>query len=275
MSNPEEAKIMAQIEADKAAGRDPFGDDDVAVADEPVTDTLIEPVKEDESPVEVVDAAPEIQLESLQKPTNFKTEAPTEYKTQRTELVKEKSALMKKLMDGELDADEFATQESAISDKLEDLTAQRIRSETLQEANVQSAAQYQQREIQRLIALSKSDIDYTTDIKAQKQFDAVLSAIDQDPDNAGRDYSDILSDAHKVVLALRGIMTKGDKVDEAVKSRIPEAKPPVTLRNIPSASTPNANGDMLDQLGRLTGQAYQDAFAKLTQAQRRTLLDEE
>lgn len=275
MSNPEEAKIMAQIEADKAAGRDPFGDDDVAVADEPVTDTLIEPVKEDESPVEVVDAAPEIQLESLQKPTNFKTEAPTEYKTQRTELVKEKSALMKKLMDGELDADEFATQESAISDKLEDLTAQRIRSETLQEANVQSAAQYQQREIQRLIALSKSDIDYTTDIKAQKQFDAVLSAIGQDPDNAGRDYSDILSDAHKVVLALRGIMTKGDKVDEAVKSRIPEAKPPVTLRNIPSASTPNANGDMLDQLGRLTGQAYQDAFAKLTQAQRRTLLDEE
>jgi len=46
------------------------------------------------------------------------------------------------------------------------------------------------------------------------------------------------------------------------------------LRNIPAASTPNANGNLLDEIGRLSGQAYQDAFAKLSPNQRKALLDE-
>lgn len=181
--------------------------------------------------------------------------------------------LMKKLMDGEMDADEFAAEESRISDALEDLTAQRIRAETLQEANVQTQAVYQQREIQKLITKAKADVDYTTDTKAAKQFDMALNAISQDEDNAGRDYSELLTEAHKVVLALRGVVSKGTQVEDAIKSRIPEGKPPVTLRNLPAASTPNANGNMLDQIGRLKGQDYQDAYAKLTPAQKRTLLD--
>jgi hypothetical protein len=199
---------------------------------------------------------------------------PSDYKVKRAELVKEKAGLMKRLMDGEMDADEFAENEARISDALEDMTAQRIRAETLQEANVQSQATYQQREIQRLIAKTKAEVDYATDAKAQKQFDMALGAVLGDTDNAGKDYADMLSEAHKVVLALRGITTKGQVVEQAVKSRIPEGKPPITLRNMPTASTPNANGNMLDQIGRLSGQAYQDAFAKLSPNQRKALLDE-
>lgn len=280
MKTPEETRVLAEIEAAKSRGEDPFGDNDpiepeVAEVIEPesiadpdqVLDANDEPAADEVADVAIDDAP-------LAQPTAYKAEVPTDYKLQRTELVKEKAGLMKKLMDGEIDADQFAVEESRISDSLEDLTAQRIRAETLQEANVQSQAAFQNKEIQRLIAKSKAEVDYTTDTKAQKQFDMALSAITSDADNAGRDYADIIGDAHKVVLALRGIVSKGQVVEQAIKSRIPEGKPPVTLRNIPTAATANANGNMLDQIGRLSGQAYQDAFAKLSVNQRKALLDE-
>lgn len=274
MKTQEESKVLADIEAAKARGEDPFGDDD---ADE-VMDDAAEVAETDEvaptegaEPVAAEEVAEDVPA-SVQPPA-FKTEMPADYKEQRNSLVKEKAVLMKKLMDGEMDADEFATEESRISDALEDLTATRIRAETLQEANVQTQATYQQREIQKLIRTTKAEVDYTTDVKAQRQFDMALNAVGQDPDNAGKDYADLIVEAHKVVLALRGVTSKGALVEQAIKSRIPEGKPPVTLRNLPSASTPNANGDMLDQLGRLKGAAYEEAYAKLSPSQKRTLLD--
>ena len=272
----EETQVLADIEATKARGEDPFGDDDQDESEDtsgniatPTDEVVIDKTAETdpETPDDVTDEP------ASDLPTAYKTEMPADYKDQRTGLVKEKAVLMKKLMDGEMDADEFAAEESRISDALEDLTAQRIRAETLQEANVQTHAAYQQREIQKLIRTSKAEVDYATDAKAQRQFDTALNLVGQDPDNAGKDYADLIGEAHKVVMALRGVTSKGAQVEQAIKSRIPEGKPPVTLRNLPSASTPNANGDMLDQLGRLKGAAYEDAYARLSPSQKRSLLD--
>jgi len=276
----EETQVLADIEATKARGEDPFGDDDQDETED-ASGNITTPTDEvviDEADETATDSAPETPDEVTDEPvsdqpTAYKTEMPADYKEQRTELVKEKAVLMKKLMDGEMDADEFAAEESRISDALEDLTAQRIRAETLQEANVQTQAVYQQREIQKLIRTSKAEVDYATDAKAQRQFDTALNLVGQDPDNAGKDYADLIGEAHKVVMALRGVTSKGAQVEQAIKSRIPEGKPPVTLRNLPSAATPNANGDMLDQLGRLKGAAYEDAYARLSPSQKRTLLD--
>jgi hypothetical protein len=285
MKTPEETRVLAEIAAAKERGEDPFGDNDVneVVEQVPVTESIPDPdqvvekpeTKTEEATIEVAQVPVEdaVQVEQV-PPTVYQAVVPADYKAQRTELLKEKAGLMKKLMDGEIDPEEFATNEARISDSLDDLTAQRIRAETLQEANVQSQAQYQRKEIQKLIVKSKAEVDYATDAKAQKQFDMALQAVASDADNASLDYSEILAQAHKVVLALRGIATKGQVVEEAIKSRIPDVKVPVTLRSIPTAATPNANGNMLDQIGRLTGQAYQDAFAKLSPMQRRALLDE-
>jgi hypothetical protein len=62
---------------------------------------------------------------------------------------------------------------------------------------------------------------------------------------------------------------------EKVPDRQPAEKAPVTLRGLPVASTPNSNGDVIEQMSWLSGQAYQDAFAKLSPQQRRSLVDEE
>ena len=257
---------------------------------------------------ETVKETPEPQI-----PT-YQTELPADYQAQRSVLLKEKSLAMKKLIDGELDLDAFSVIESRVSNALEDLTAQRIRSETLSEANVQNQQAMQQSEIRRLIARAKADVDYSKDTKAQKSFDVALRTLQADPDNAALEFGDLVDEAHRVVLALRGGVGKVDATvpavaaavvapaatapvvaasvvkdakvvkaaspvvpvaTEKVPDRQPAEKAPVTLRGLPVASTPNSNGDVIEQMSRLSGQAYQDAFAKLSPQQRRSLVDEE
>jgi hypothetical protein len=282
VATPEEQKVLDELAKAEAEGKDPFGDEDedVQVLESEVdTDDLDDDAQDEPTKPETAAQEEPAAEQQLQEPTGYKAEVPQDYRDKRGELLKAKAEAMKKLMDGESSAEEFATEDARISDALEELTAQRIRAETLIEANQQLQAQTQQKSLQRLIAQTKDQVDYMADPKAQKQFDTALQMIGADPDNAGKDYADLIADAHKMVCALRGVpLTKGEQVAQAVQqqaTRKTQEKPPVTLRNMPSASTPNANGDMLDQMGRLTGPAYEEAFNRLTPAQRKALLDEE
>ncbi len=361
VATPTETDVLADIARERAAGLDPFGDDEfdppvigakevIEELDEAGTtaaaaDIQIEneaaaipdskkpdeeaadaqPNAKDDAPPESVDdanaqadqgpqaAAPEPVKETVKEtpepqiPT-YQTELPADYQAQRGVLLKEKALAMKKLIDGELDLEAFSVIESRVSNALEDLTAQRIRSETLSEANVQNQQAMQQSEIRRLIARAKADVDYSKDTKAQKNFDVALRTLQADPDNAALEFGDLVDEAHRVVMALRGGVGKVQvepavaaaavpvvvpvvKEAKAVKAATPVApvavasekvpdrqpaeKAPVTLRGLPVASTPNSNGDVIEQMSRLSGQAYQDAFAKLSPQQRRSLVDEE
>lgn len=283
MSTPEDLKALEAIAAAEAAGQDPFGDDEPltveADADEPApeaaseaaADTEAEQAAADAPAAEAAQPDPEpepAQPEPAAMPA-YKAELPADHKAQRTELLKAKADAMRKLMDGEMSAEEFAAEELRVTEALEDLAAARIRAETLQEANAQSQQAYQARAIQRLIANAKSEVDYAADATAQKQFDTSLQVLAAQPDNAGKDFADLIEDAHKMVKAMRGVQTPA-------KAPAPERKPagdvPVTLRSLPSASTPNTGG-VIEQIGRLKGPAYEAAFDKLTPAQKAALLD--
>ncbi len=368
VATPTETDVLADIARERAAGLDPFGDDefdppvigakevieeldDAAVAatadaaDAPPEkdavadldakklgeegDDVAEPKAKDDAKPEPVDdadaqVAEEPQAAAAESPKDvvketvketpepqiptYQTELPADYQAQRGVLLKEKALAMKKLIDGDLDLEAFSVIESRVSNALEDLTAQRIRSETLSEANVQNQQAMQQSEIRRLIARAKSDVDYSKDTKAQKNFDVALRTLQADPDNAALEFGDLVDEAHRVVLALRGgvgkvqveaavaavtvpvvapVVKEAKVVKEAtpaapvavasekVPDRQPAEKAPITLRGLPVASTPNSNGDVIEQMSRLSGQAYQDAFAKLSPQQRRSLVDEE
>ena len=371
VATPTETDALADIARERAAGLDPFGDDefdppvigakevieelDEVVAIAAVADTANAPPEKDAAAISDADkpdgegadaaeskgkdddqqeqvddadaqkaeepqaAAPEPVKEIAKEapepqiPT-YQTELPADYQAQRGVLLKEKSLAMKKLIDGELDLEAFSVIESRVSNALEDLTAQRIRSETLSEANVQNQQAMQQSEIRRLIARAKADVDYSKDTKAQKNFDVALRTLQADPDNAALEFGDLVDEAHRVVMALRGGVGKVDATvpavaaavvapaatapvvaasvvkdakvvkaaspvvpvaTEKVPDRQPAEKAPVTLRGLPVASTPNSNDDVIEQMSRLSGQAYQDAFAKLSPQQRRSLVDEE
>ena len=283
---PEDQKALDAIAAAEAAGQDPFGDDEPltveADADEPTTEEAPEAAADTEAEQAAADAttteaqqaeadpAPAAaSTEAAELPT-YKAEVPQDYKAQRAELMKAKADAMKKLMDGEIDAEAFAAEDMRVAEALEDLAAARIRAETLQEANAQSQQAYQARAIQRLIANAKGEVDYAADATAQQQFDTSLQVLAAQPANAGKDFADLIEDAHKMVKAMRGVQSQA-------KAPAPERKPagdvPVTLRSLPSASTPNTGG-VIEQIARLKGPAYEAAYAKLTPAQQAALLDE-
>ena len=282
MSTPEDLKALEAIAAAEAAGQDPFGDDEPltteAAADEPApeaaADTEAEQAAADaptaeEEQAEADPAPAAASTEAAELPT-YKAEVPQDYKAQRAELMKAKADAMKKLMDGEIDADTYAAEDARVSDALEDLAAARIRAETLQEANAQSQQVYQARTIQRLIAKTKAEVDYAADTAAQQQFDTSLRVLAAQHDNAGRDFADLAEDAHKMVKAMRGI---AQAAKPPAADRKPAGDAPVTLRSLPSASTPNTGG-VLEQIARLKGPAYEAAYAKLTPAQQAALLEE-
>ena len=278
---PEDQKALDAIAAAEAAGQDPFGDDEPltveAAAEEaaPDAEAAAEPEAEQAAAdattaeAEQAESKPaEVSAEAVELPT-YKAELPSDYKAQRAELMKAKADAMKQLMDGEIDADAYAAEDARVSEALEDLAAARIRAETLQEANAQSQQAYQARAIQRLIANAKAEVDYAADATAQKQFDTSLQVLAAQPDNAGKDFADLIEDAHKMVKAMRGIAPQAKPAAE----RKPAGDAPVTLRSLPSASTPNTGG-VIEQIARLKGPAYEAAYAKLTPAQQAALLDE-
>lgn len=281
---PEEQKTLASIEAAKAAGQDPFGDDEpLGQEDDAPTEASDTPADEAPDAASMDDATPPdtgeqaeqaapTAAKDTEQPMQYQAEIPADHKDKRAELVKAKADVMRKLLNGEVDADEFAAEDARISGELEELSAARIRAETLQDANRQASVLYQQQALKRLVTRVKGDLDYAADESARKQFDTALKVLAADGD--GRDFSELIDEAHAIVSARRGIATAKKSAAEApaAPTRKPDGTPPVTLRGIPSASTPNT-GSVVDQLARLKGPAYEAAYARLTPAQKASLLD--
>lgn len=303
--NPADDKVLASIQAAQEAGEDIFGDNDPIETEDddpaPASDDKADDDQQDaadksaeasadeaqESKVadeqqgaapepEPVQPAPAADAKQDERLEAFRAEVAPDYAQKRAELLKEKAAARKRMMEGEIDVDGYAAEEARVSAALDDLLAQRIRAETLLEANTQTEAAYQQREINRLKRTVKTEIDYDADQKAVNQFNAAMGSIAADPDNAGRDFADLIADAHRVVATLRGVAkpAQAPAPAAAAQPRLPKEAAPVTLRNIPSAATANANGGVAEQMERLKGQAYEQAYAKLSAAQKRALLDE-
>lgn len=322
MPTPEEQRVLDDIKAQTEAGGDPFGDDDapttaaITTDHDPETDPLDETPEvtepdgagegegagEDQpaegtgepatgqaakqtdnetlDPEVLADIADPLQLN--QRPVAFKAEVPADLRERRVKLMGEKAEVMKKLMDGEIDADQYAAEELRITDALDELTRQQVRAETLTELNAQNAQQHAQQSLNTLVRRTKAEVDYTKDPEAPKQFDRALNVLLADPENAGRDIAEVYEDAHKMVLALRGIKpvqvetpAAGQAGADTPPNRRPAGGVPVTLRNLPAASQPNTGGGVEEQLSRLSGPAYEAAFAKLTPAQRARMLDED
>jgi hypothetical protein len=303
---PEDAAALKAIADATERGEDPFDDDEPIVreSDMPAADADAGPGDEADDaddlltdpdddtkaagPAELDEAAKEEPsaeaLEKLanptkpQQPEKFRSDLPTDFKEQRTKLMGEKSAAMKKLMDGEIDADAYAAEDMRITDAMDDLNAMRIRAETLQEVNTQTSTQYQARAINDLIRRTKAEVDYKGDPDAPKQFDMALGMLQADPSNADSDFVDLADKAHRMVAAMRGLTLKAVAAPapaSTAPARKPGEKAPVTLRSLPAAAGNATGGGVIEQMSRLHGPSYEAAFAKLTPAQRASLLDEE
>lgn len=220
----------------------------------------------------------------LNQPTRFTAEAPKDFKEQRTKLLTERAQATKKLMDGEIDADQFAAEDMRIADELDTLTRQQVRAETLHELNEQNSAAYAQQALNALIRRTKTDVDYRATPAAAQQFDRALKVLLDDPEYAGKDMAEVYDAAHDMVCVMRGVQRKAAGAPAAAPAaapasqeapdRRPKEEVPTTLRNLPAAGSSNTGGGVEETMSRLSGPAYEAAFSRLTPAQRANLLDE-
>jgi hypothetical protein len=286
-----EAEILARTEALLVAGKDPFGDDgeDDAIEAEADGDDADEspgttkPVDidsdDDDEPVEAKvddDLSPEALAKIAEEPTEapaqrtqrYKAADPAEFTAQRIELNTLKAKGLRDLMDGVIEPEAYSAIEADVADKLDALTVQR----TLHEANTQSEQQLQGGVLDAILTAAKKagEVDYT-DPKAARQFDQAMKMLGEDGET--RTFEQLAGATHKMVMALRGVTAKAPAAEPSTKPR-ENGRGPVTLRNIPTAAVANTGGGWQEQIGALSGQAYEAAYAKLTPSQREQLLND-
>ncbi len=305
---PAEAQIKAETEAALAAGGDPFGDNEEIVAasiedqakeaqakldrangtttdenDEPddaattteATEATTTATTEATTEATTTEADEDDDLPDENEPVALQTVDPVKAEADIAALQDQKDALHTKMMDGELDAKEFNAEARKIDTQINTLN----RALAVVEVSAQQVFAYQSGVLKAIAADAKKAgvLDYA-DAKAQSQFNTALQILHNDPANANRSFKAIAKEAHATVLAIRGIATARAKPAAAAPAA-PAAratpKPPVTLRDLPSAATPNSGGSLLDNMSKLSGAAYEKAYSKLTDAQKATLLGDD
>lgn len=287
-ADPED-QIAAEIAAMEAKGLDPYAD---RVTDTPgdaaPKSAPAEPVAEvaaDVAPVNADDQQPEapkvadvpptaaqdVQPVASTAPQTYRADMPADLAAKRTELLAAKAEAMKQLMDGVIDAEKYADEECRISEELEGITLARARAETLAEVNRQTAEVYQGNVISALVARTKTEIDYASDTDAQQTFDRALRLVSSEPDAVGKDFAQIADEAHRMVMARRGVAPAAPSTaGRAAPDRTPP-KPPITLGGLPTAAT-SGTKSISEVAGRLTGDDLEQAFDALPDADLKKLM---
>lgn len=283
-ADPED-QIAAEIAAMEAKGIDPYADrvTDALVGGAP--DAAAPEAAADVAPVQADDQQPEepkvadvppttaqdAQPVASTAPQTYRADMPTDLAAKRTELLAAKAEAMKQLMDGVIDAEKYADEECRISEELEGITLARARAETLAEVNRQTAEVYQGNVISALVARTKAEIDYASDTDAQQTFDLALRLVASEPDAAGKDFAQIADEAHRMVMARRGVAPAAPSTaGRAAPDRTPP-KPPITLGGLPTAAA-SGTKSVTEVVGRLAGDDLEKAFDALSDADLKKLM---
>lgn len=265
----DEAPAAAAADATPPAGDTPPADppaDATPPADTPpVTDP---PPGATDGEGDTTDAAPQ--------PTQY--QAPTrDWGKERTDLRAEMLAIDKKWSDGELSDEDRATQLGGIHDKLDAITRDQTRAETLVEINRQNAIAEQTKVLDALREAGKKvGLDYGEQ-KNGVAFDALFDAVAKDPDNAGKGFAELAQKTHETLLAMRGIKAAAEAPAPApapaAKPAAPKPNIPQTLHGMtPAAATPIAN-EAVTALANIDDPEQAEAMlAAMPQAQRQALL---
>ena len=283
-TDPED-QIAAEIAAMEAKGIDPYADRVTDAPDEGAPDAAAPDAAADVAPVQADDqqpdapkvadvpptAAQDAQPVASTAPQTYRADLPADLAAKRTELLAAKAEAMKQLMDGVIDAEKYADEECRISEELEGITLARARAETLAEVNRQTAEGYQANVISALVARTKTEIDYASDTDAQQTFDRALRLVGSEPDAAGKDFAQLADEAHRMVMARRGVAPAAPSTTgRAAPDRTPP-KPPITLGGLPTAATSGAKS-ISEVAGRLTGDDLEQAFDALPDADLKKLM---
>lgn len=210
---------------------------------------------------------------------------PNDYEQQIKSLKELEAGLRQKFKDGEIDIEERDVGLAELSEHRERLVVARTKAEISQEMSQQSAATQWQNAINRaLVEFAKPEnggIDYTNDPAKAQDWDQFVRVLAAKPEHADKSMDWFLQEAHKRNMALHGVERraaaaptppKDPLADAKAKRKAPVAGLPATLAHVPGSDGPGDVEDAFADVLALDGQAYEDAIARMSPAQREKFL---
>lgn len=209
----------------------------------------------------------------------YDAQLPSDYDDQIRELKDRDAELRQKFKDGEIDIDERDAGLAELSAQREGLLVARAKAEISQEMTQQTAQGQWQAEINKAIARAAKDdgIDYRNDQVKAADWDQFVRVLAANPANSDKPMDWFLAEAHKRVMALHGVTkptpTPTDPVADArARRNAPIDAAPKTLAQVPGSDGPGDVADEFVDIMALEGQAYEDAIARMSPAQREKFL---
>jgi hypothetical protein len=273
--SPEELAVLEETEDDaEATDADESSEDEAAADEETVTA---------EAPVATAETAEDEDKPVAAEPKAFTPEyqaaLPENFNELVADIAAKQAELRTKLKAGELDIDEFDTQNEALIAQREDLRASRIKAEISQEMAQQSAAQRwesAQKSFFERVAAEPGFGDYRKQGNEARvaELDTFIKALAADKANEDKPVEWFLDEAHRRTKVLNGLepypqKTKKPTAAEAVAARKPDMKAvPKTLAQVPGGDGPGDVGDEFADLDNLDGPAMEAAYARMSESQR-------
>lgn len=213
----------------------------------------------------------------------YQAELPQNFNELVADITTKQAELREKLKAGELDIDDFDTQNEALITQREDLRAARIKAEISREMQQQSANNQWASAVTALfekVAFEPGFGDYRKEGNEARlaELDGFIKMLSADKANDAKPVEWFLEEAHRRTKVLNGLepypqKTKKPTVDEAVAARKPDMKAvPKTLAQVPGADGPGDVGDEFADLDSLDGPAMEAAITRMNDSQRERFL---
>lgn len=214
------------------------------------------------------DAAPIVQEAKPVEPTRivYDYQLPDDYQAKVDAIRSREDELAQQFKSGELDFDAYRAAARELDIEREALTDMRVKAAISQEVNQQTGESLWRSALQQFNATTaKADgIDYAKDEVKQADFDQFLKVLADKPENADKDHNWFISEAHKRVKALHGIVTAPPPNPNKNGRREPNlSQLPKTLSDVPGGDGPGDVSDEFTALDSLDGLAFEDALANL------------
>lgn len=192
------------------------------------------------------------------------------------ELKAEKKAAFKRLMDGEIDADEYQSIEDGVNSKIDGIREQVVIAKAVaatSQHNAEQAAinEWRSAESAAFDSFKAEGLDYKARPALLAAYNTHLKSLGADPKNERRDASWFLAEAHRMTKADLGIVTAPKATQRQQKNDpagLDLANLPPTLRATPAAATGAIEANEFAYLDRLSPLEQEREVAKMTDAQR-------
>lgn len=188
---------------------------------------------------------------------------PDDYTAKVEALREQEDALAQQFKSGDLDFDAYRAEARKIDQEREALTDMRVKAAISEELNQQTgeAEWFAALRVFNSTTAKADGIDYAKDMDKQADFDLFLKSLAEKPENASKDMQWYITEAHKRVKALHGVVAP---TKPAKQTRQPNLEGlPKTLVDVPGADGPGDVSDEFAGLDSLDGLAFEDALANL------------